>query len=185
MGFRIPHIASTLALVKATGTVCVGGLWFSSPLKYITGQPHTAMSMLKLNRKNLHCSPQSPASFVFCPPSPIFSQNSWPLHKPTDSLQNTAVYLASVEMTQKSEKKSWNGQSGIENEEREREVIREREGEREAGQIAEGWINAAAWSLFFPPLSFFFLFFSLSQMIHRGKKRPLPCPQLNPTSASC
>lgn len=165
MGFRIPHIASTLALVKATGTVCVGGLWFSSPLKYITGQPHTAMSMLKLNRKNLHCSPQSPASFVFCPPSPIFSQNSWPLHKPTDSLQNTAVYLASVEMTQKSEKKSWNGQSGIENEEREREREREKQARL---QRAESMQRPG---LFFFPLSlFFFFFFSVSNDSQRKEK---------------
>lgn len=62
--------------------------------------------------------------------------------------------------------------------------------QREEGKIAAGWINAAEPGLFAPstPLSrsLFFIFFPLpSQMIHRGKKRPLPCPQLNPTSASC
>lgn len=121
------------------------------------------MSMLKLNRKNLHCSPQSPASFVFLPPSPVFSQNSWPRHKPTDSLQNTAVYLASVEMKQKSEKKSWNGQSGIENEEREREVIRERGRERSRPDCS-GLVS------FFLPSLFFFFFFSVSNDSQRKEK---------------
>lgn len=121
------------------------------------------MSMLKLNRKNLHCSPQSPASFVFLPPSPVFSQNLWPRHKPTDSLQNTAVYLASVEMKQKSEKKSWNGQSGIENEEREREVIRERGRERSRPDCS-GLV-----SFFLPSLFFFFFFLCLKWFTEERK----------------
>lgn len=70
------------------------------------------MSMLKLNRKNLHCSPQSSA--LFTPPPNLLTK----IVNSAGLLQSTTVYLASVEMKQKSERnKSRNGQSGAENEE--------------------------------------------------------------------
>lgn len=63
----------------------------------------------------------------------------------------------------------------------EREEDRGGERERQARlQRAESMQRPARFFFTRP-----FFLFSPSQMIHRGKKRLLPCPQLNPTSASC
>lgn len=108
-GIHNPSQRLNTGLNKATSTVCVGVLWFSLPPMYITRAASFSCGYVKTEPEEPALLPTEPCFICFSsllsspspslPPSlPIFSQDSWTLHKPADSLQNAAVYLTSVEL---------------------------------------------------------------------------------------